>query len=113
MATLGPDIIQWWDELKSASNTMNIFFGGPTGIYTVIVLMSWWSALLNDRPDSELTDFVRILDEINRAILAAIQNARVKTPAQSLRSAPPQARGTKRTISEEPSSRKRLHMGPA
>lgn len=114
--TLGADITRWWDEITSTDNTKDICFGGPTGIYTLIVLMSWWSTLLKGQPDTRLTDLIRTLEEIDRAICAAVQDARNQSttslPDRSspgMPAVPPhQTRGAKRPIPEQPTSRKRL-----
>jgi len=114
--TLGADIVQWWDEIRSTGNTANVYSGGPTGIYTIVVLMCWWCTLLKGHPDTELTDCLRILEEIDCAILMAVHNIEnqptkspLDKPSPGMPAVPlPQARGTKRLVSEEPSSRKRL-----
>lgn len=118
--TLGSEITQWWDEITSTGNTTDICFGGPTGIYTIVVLMSWWCTLLKGRPDTELTDCLHVLKEIDRVILAAVQDiTNQPTTSSPNRSSgtpttlPPQTCGVKRPIPEEPSSRKRLCPGKA
>lgn len=124
----------WWQEIKSAGAFK---FGGPTGIYNIVVLMSWWCSLLKNQPTTEYSDCIRTLDDIDRAILSVIhitdgpsdpvptsggssQKTSTVTPAEQPRGprrvmsedpvatvAPVQPRGSKRVLSEEPSSRKR------
>lgn len=116
--TFGTNVTQWWDEIKSTGSAMNLRVGGPTGIHIIVVLMCWWCTLLRDRPETELTDFILVLEDIDRAILAAIQGPGNQPPTASppdgSRSGTrPQARGVKRTTQEEPSTstRKRLRSG--
>ena len=114
--TLSADIIQWWDEINSTSNTTNVYFGGPTGISTIVILMSWWCKLLKGQPDANLSDCLRTLEEVDRAILAAVQDVRNRSstsPPDSSSSrmpiaSPPQTCGAKQLISDEPPSRKQL-----
>ena len=110
----------WWEEVKSAGA---VPFCGPTGIYTIVVLMSWWCSLLKGRPNGELSDCLHTLDDIDSSILSAIRMAKdqpspvttpnglpPKTPA----AAPsPQPRGSKRPILEEQLSRKRSRSARA
>ena len=49
-------------------------FGGPTGIYTLIVLVSWWCSSLSTKPDGEHADCLRTLDDIDRVLKTAINN---------------------------------------
>lgn len=118
---LGAKIMGWWEEVGSGS-TANVRFGGPTGVYNFVVLMCWWCSLLEGRPDNEHADCLRTLDNIDRAILSAIHITTIlppvttPSPAGSSRASttpPTQPRGSKRTISEESSSRKRLRAGQA
>jgi len=60
----------------------------------MVVLMLWWCSLLKDRPDSERADYVVVVEELNRAILAALQQHA-------------NPRGAKRARAEELPSRKR------
>jgi len=114
--TLGADIAQWWGEINSTGNTTDVCFGGPTGIYTIIVLMCWWSILLKGQPDAGQTDYLRTLEEIDCAVFAVVRDARNQSttslPDRSSSGTPavppPQTCGAKRLISEEPTSRKRL-----
>ena len=105
--SFGAEIMNWWEEIKSA----DVCFGGPTGMYTLVVLMTWWCSLLKGHPNDKLSDYFRTLDDIDRTILSAIRNMASQPspaiPASTISPTPP-PRGTKRTISDEPSSRKRL-----
>lgn len=108
-STLGSDIGQWWDELVSAGDFTAVCVGGPTGISTLVVLMSWWSKLLKGYPDAKLADFHRVLEDIDNTMVAAVLDVR----GQPSVSGPPSARGAKRAVLEEPLSRKRLCSGRA
>jgi hypothetical protein len=116
--SLGAEITCWWEEIKTSAH-----FGGPTGVYTFIVLVSWWSSLLKGRPDDELADCLCILEDADRVILSAIHNASDQPPAvsppteSSLTVSPvpaplaPQPRGSKRGIAEGQPPRKCLRPG--
>ena len=119
--SLGADIMRWWEEITTTDGATNICFGGPTGIYNFVVLMSWWSSLLKGRPDDELVDFLRTLEDIDRAISSAVRDTdrpitgpscggSLETPTISQACQP---RGSKRAIPEETSSRKCLRSGQA
>ena len=117
---LGSEITQWWEEISSTGTKRDICFGGPTGIYTIVVLMSWWCTLLKNRPDTELTDCLRVLEEVDRTILATVRDVANRPTASSpdgsstgTPTLPPKIHGTKRSISQEPSSRKRLRREKA
>lgn len=110
--------MRWWEEIRTTSGETNICFGGPTGVYNLVVLMSWWCLLLKDRPDDELTNCFRTLEDIDRAILSAIRDANNQSPTGSSPSGssletpaiPPahQPRGSKRAISDDETPRKRF-----
>lgn len=125
--TLGTDIAEWWDQIKS---TESVCSGGPIGVYVIVVLMCWWCKLLRGQPDVERTDYLRILEEINRAILTAVHNTKNRPTKSSLDEPsldkpsldkpsldkpslgtpaipPPQTRGAKRVASGGALSRKR------
>lgn len=112
--------MRWWEEIKTTGGG-NVRFGGPTGMYNLIILMCWWCQLLKDRPDDELTDCLRTLEDIDRVILSVVrdtstQSPDVPSPGGTLpeTSAPPpvlRARGSKRAISEEQFPRKRSRLG--
>ena len=101
---LGARIMCWWEEVKSTGSTVNVQFGGPTGVYNLVVLMSWWCSLLKGRPDNELSDCLHTLNDIDCVILSAIHNT-VQPPRPST-TPPAQPRGSKRTATEDPLSRK-------
>ena len=61
----------WWSEISKADC---IGVGGPTGIYTMVVLMTWWCSLLKGRPDSQHTEYTVMVEQLNRAILAAVSH---------------------------------------
>lgn len=107
--SLGNDISTWWEDIKS---TAHAGYCGTTGIYTLVVLMTWWSTFLGDQPNLERTRYLNIIEELNRAILTALQSAEKSSAGPSLLAAPsrlpPSERcPAKRAHDEEPSSRKR------
>jgi len=87
--SLGSAISKWWREING---TAHVGFGGPTSIYTMIVLMSWWCSLLRDLSDAQRADYVVIVEELNRAVTAAIQRA--KQPSDTPSSASPSSLNT-------------------
>jgi hypothetical protein len=108
--------MHWWKEIMTTGGAANIRFGGPTGMYNFVVLMSWWSSLLKDQPDDKLTDYLRTLEDIDHAILSAVRNMNGQPPTPSPNEpslgTPPippvhESRGSKRNISEGGSIRKR------
>ena len=114
--------MRWWEEVKGDGGAVNVRFGGPTGVYNFIVLMSWWCLLLKGQLDNELADYSRTLEDIDHVFLSAVQGENNPPPAApSLNRTSPEAptilpapkRGSKRTASKEQSSRKRLWSGPA
>ncbi|KAF9782108.1 hypothetical protein BJ322DRAFT_1110992 [Thelephora terrestris] len=123
--SLGGQIMRWWEEMKISNATDNVRYGGPTGVYTLIVLVSWWSSLLAGQPENELTDCLRTVEDIDRAILSAIRAPNDQPPATpspagsspttspALTPPAPRPRGRKRSIPEVPSSRKRLRVATA
>jgi hypothetical protein len=120
--SLGGEIMCWWEEIKISNVTVNVRYGGPTGVYTLVVLVSWWCLLLKGQPDNELVDCLRTIEDIDRVISSAIHNtsnqppiapSRAGSPSSTLTPAAPQPRGSKRVIPEEVSSRKRLRSARA
>lgn len=110
--SLGREILAWWDEISEKGF---IDVGGPTGIYTMVVLASWWSKILEDDPHADRTQFSTFVDNFNHAISKAINNPTTGPSTIDylrLTSSPPPSQYTrvnaKRALSEEgPSSRKR------
>lgn len=112
--TLRPGVINWWAEIKSAGT----YFGGPTGIYSIVVLMIWWGLLLKAQPSAELADYLHTLEDIDCTILSVIHNTPTASPpaASSSRAStvqPTEPRGSKRASPGEGPSRKRLRTGRA
>ena len=109
--TLGAGTIAWWGEIKAS----NLYFGGPSGMYALIVLMVWWCSLLKNRPSDEAADHIRTLGDIDRTILSVINSRNPppgeSSPMTSTIAATPRPRGSKRATSEEGPSRKRLRSG--
>lgn len=109
--TLGRQIMEWWSEISPPGRVPRIRFGGPTGIYSLVVLLSWWCKLLKDRSGKEHADCLRILTDVDYAMLAAINDIEnhptTPTLTLSLTSPPPPSQPRKRGNSEEMSPRKR------
>jgi hypothetical protein len=116
--SLGRDISAWWDEI---SGTAHVGFGGPAGIYLMVVLMSWWCSLLKDSLDSDRVGYTVLVDKLNHAILQAIprtdqSNAGPSSPDYSLlASSPPPSqyssqRAKRARAEDSSSSRKRLRV---
>ena len=108
--------MSWWEEIKSS----NLYFGGATGMCSLVVAMVWWGKLLEDRPNGDLINYLRTLADIDRSIASVIREKadplRKSTPDGSSSRAPtvapsPQPRGSKRVSSGEGGSRKRLRTG--
>ena len=107
--------MEWWAEICPPVGP-GVKFGGPTGIYTLTVLMSWWCALLKDKPERERTDCLRILEGVDRVLSTAINDMKnhpttststlTSSTATILPSRPP-----KRGNSEDTSQRKRVRSG--
>ena len=106
--------MRWWKEVKPAG----VCFGGPTGVYSIIVLMSWWCSLLKGQPDDKLTDFLHVIDDIDQVILSSIQGITGQPCPTSAPGSPPSEmstitpdphpHGSKRTVSKELLPRKHL-----
>lgn len=117
--SLGVAIMGWWEEIKSTG----VRFGGPTGIYTFIVLMSWWCSLLEGRPNGELVDCLSILNDTDQTIISAIRPSNGQPRHMPAIGDPPsvestttpvrQPRGSKRKGSEGSLSRKRARTDEA
>lgn len=65
------EVLTWWDEISTKGC---VDTGGPTGIYTMVVLASWWSQLLEKDPLSDRTEFTTFVNTFNHAILEAIDD---------------------------------------
>ena len=78
--SLGKETMCWWEEIKTTDGATNVRFGGPTGIYVLVVLMSWWCSLLKDQPDDKLTDCLRTLEDIDCVILSALRGTNDQSP---------------------------------
>jgi hypothetical protein len=74
--TLGRQTMEWWSEICPPDGVPNVRFGGTTGIYTIVVLLSWWCTLLAASPDEERTDLFLMLGDVNRVFVAAIDEIR-------------------------------------
>ena len=113
--SFGQEVSTWWGEISA---TAHAGYGGTTGIYTLIVLMTWWCGLLRKQSDSERAEYVAIVEDLNRAVLDALRSTD-KTPgvcSPTTNSLPiaspvspqPNNRHAKRASSIDLSSRKRL-----
>ena len=114
--SFGSEVSGWWKEI---SNLACVGYGGPTGIYTLVVLMAWWSTFLRDHPDSEHANYLAIVGELDHAILAVIaENSPIahsstghQVPAASSPSPQPNNDNrAKRAHHERSSSRKRQRV---
>ena len=110
--TLGRQVMEWWSELCPPGGVLSIQFGGPTGIYTIVVLLSWWCSMLKPHPENERADCLRTLIDVNRALLAAVNHLKhqvASTPAFSPTTPPPPSQPRKRanTTDLSPGNRKR------
>lgn len=74
--TLGRQIMAWWSEISPPGGVPNVKFGGTTGIYSLVVLMSWWCTLLKSEPDAGRVDCLRTLTDVDRALSTAIDEVR-------------------------------------
>jgi hypothetical protein len=104
--------MDWWSEICPPGGAPSVQFGGSTGISTLVILMSWWCALLKDKPDEEHADCLRTLKDVNCVFVAAINDLKdrptVPAPALLSPTTPPlTSEPRKRASSGEPSSRKR------
>lgn len=105
--TLGHQIMGWWSEICPPDGVPNIKFGGPTGIYALVVLMSWWCSLLKNKPDEEHTDCLRTLEDIDRVLQMAIKD--IKNQPETLSPTTPlPSQSRKRANTEETTSQKRM-----
>ena len=119
--------MEWWAEISPFADVPCIAFGGPTGIYSLVVLLSWWCALLKTRPVEEHTDCLRTLTDIGRDLSRVVTEIRnvnriiaeaeaedpVTSTSMSLSptSPPPPSQSRKRANPGEASSRKRARSG--
>ena len=110
--TLGRQIKEWWAEIYPPNGSPSIQFGGPTGIYSLVVLVLWWCRLLGAKPDEERVDCLRALEDIDRAFVAAIEDIeRRPTSTSTLLSPtppPPSSQPRKRAGSEGRLPQKRV-----
>lgn len=115
--TLGRQIMEWWSEICPPGTEPRIRFGGPTGISTFVVLLTWWCSQLKVKPYHKWNDCLRTLEEVDCALVAAISN--IKNPPATSTSilssvAPPPSRPRKRATNGEtsPSKRRRVRKDP-
>lgn len=104
--TLGHQIMKWWGEICPPGGVPRIQFGGSSGVYTLVVLLSWWCRLLKVRPHGEHADCLRILADVDRVLLAAINEIRDCTAVPT-----PPSRSQKRPAPTETLPRKRTRSG--
>jgi hypothetical protein len=108
--------MEWWAEISPHGGTASIRFGGPTGIYTLVVLLSWWCTQLKAKPNREHADCLRTLQDVDRVLLATVNDMRTNPAARastllSPTTPPPPSQPRKRPNAEELSSRKRKRSG--
>lgn len=113
--TLGPQIMAWWAEICSEGETPGVCYGGPSGIYSLVVLMSWWCALLKEEPEHKRIDLNLTLTNIDAVFQLAIDeiasgadNTSSSPPAPT---PPPSSQPRKRAGSTATSPQKRLRSG--
>ena len=66
--------MSWWSELCPPGEPPKVRFGGPIGISTLTILLSWWCAELVTRPDGEHVDCLRTLADVDRVLLEVIND---------------------------------------
>ena len=81
--TIGHQIMEWWAEISPSGGVPSIRFGGSTGIYSLVVLMSWWCRLLKDEPDAEHADCLHTLTDIDRVLSATIDEIKNNSPSSA------------------------------
>ena len=109
--TLGHQIMEWWSEICPPGGIPSVRFGGRTGIYTIVVLMSWWCSLLESKPEEEHVDCLRTLKDVDRVLLTAVNDIKGHPTATSSvipSSTPPSSRPRKRANSGDALPRKRI-----
>ena len=114
--TLGLQVREWWAEICPPNEVPAVRFGGPTGIYTIVVLLSWWRSLLPPKPDGEHADCLHTLEDVDRVFVATINNIKTRrtvTPSATSSSTapPPPSQLRKRANSGETSPQKRTRSG--
>lgn len=114
--TLGRQTVQWWGEICPPSGAPKVRFGGPTGIYTLVVLLSWWCLLVRTKPVHEHADCLRTLTDVNHTLLTAVDGLKSHPTASASALLPPASpplpsQSRKRANIEEVSSRKRTRSG--
>ena len=102
--TLGRQITTWWSEICPPDEEPKVHFGGPTGISTFVVLLSWWCSQLRGKPNREQASCLSILEDLDRVLLDAINN--IKNPSVSVVS-------TQQSQATPSRSRKRANTGNA
>ena len=101
---LGHQIMGWWGEICPPGGAPRIQFGGSTGVYTLIVLLSWWCRLLKVKPRGEHADCLRTLTDVDRVLLVAINAIPTTSP-------PPPSQPQKQPASPEMLPRKCTRSG--
>lgn len=104
---LGEQIMKWWEEIISPGAASGVRFGGPTGIYSLVVLMTWWCSLLKMKPVEEHTHCISTIVQIDYAFITAIDSIRNGCGSSS----PPSSQPRKRPPPKDTSARKRLRSG--
>ena len=109
--TLGSQIMEWWAEISPPSGVPSIRFGGPMGIYSLVVLMSWWCTRLKDKSDEERVDCLRLLKDIDRVLSTTVNDMKSHRTSSTFilspTTPPLSSQLRKRVISEEMTPRKR------
>ena len=100
--------MKWWAEICPPYGS-GVCFAGPTGIYSFVILLTWWCKLLKGKPAGQQQDCLRVLKEVDQALLVAVNN--IKNRSAVSISTPSKA--PKRSNPEAESSRKRARVESA
>lgn len=107
----------WWAELCPPGEAPKVQYGGSTGMYTIVVLLSWWCTLLKGKPEGEHAECLQTLEDVDHVLVATIDDleknpitstAPPPTPTAPPPTTPPtRSRSRKRANTEVSTSRKR------
>ena len=79
--------MEWWTEIRPPGEVPRVQFGGPTGMYSLVVLLSWWCTLLAAKPDKERVECLRVLEDVDRVLVMTLDDLKKNTTTPP--SAPP------------------------
>lgn len=107
---LGPKVMTWWAEICSEGESSGVQFGGPTGIYSLVVLLTWWCALLKDEPNHKHIDCLVTIANVEvvlRLTVDELESSAIIASVTPTPAPPPSSQLRKRGSSETP-PRKRM-----